>query len=210
MELNRPVATIASGGSTPEMNDYLSLHATLILIDIQQGFDDPYWGPRNNPDAERRAANLLAAWRQSGRPVVHVQHLSRNPASPLHPSRPGVELQMRPVGDEPVMQKSVNSAFIGTELEPWLREREIDQVVVAGLTTNHCVETTTRMAGNLGFNPILVEDACATFDRTGPDGQTWPAATIHAVTLANLHDEFATIMTTDDLIPMLSVHEDVS
>jgi nicotinamidase-related amidase len=192
------------------MSEQLSPQATLILIDIQQGFDDPYWGPRNNPDAERRAADLLAAWRRSGRPVVHIQHLSVNPASPLHPSRPGVALQMTPIDGEPVMQKSVNSAFIGTDLEGWLRERDIDQVVLAGLTTNHCVETSTRMAGNLGFNPILVEDACASFDLTGPDGQTWPAATIHAVTLANLHVEFATVMTTDELIPMLDISERVS
>jgi len=174
----------------------------LILIDIQQGFSDPVWGPRNNPQAEANAARLLAAWRATGAPLVHIRHQSTEPASPLRPGQPGVEFQagVAPLLGETVMAKSVNSAFIGTGLETWLRERGIDQVVIAGLTTNHCVETTTRMAGNLGFRPILVEDACATFDRTGPDGTIWPAATIHAVTLANLHGEFATISTTDEVV----------
>jgi nicotinamidase-related amidase len=179
--------------------------AALILIDIQQGFDDPFWGPRNNAGAESNASRLLTAWRQRRMPLVHIQHRSLLPESPLRPGQPGVEFNplVAPLDGEPVMPKSVNSAFIGTELEAFLRQRGIERVVIAGLTTNHCVETTTRMAGNLGFSPILVEDACATFDRTGPDGTTWPAATIHAVTLANLHDEFATIATTSEVITEL-------
>jgi nicotinamidase-related amidase len=184
------------------MRDELSTKAALILIDIQQGFADPVWGSRNNPDAEVNAARLLEAWRESGLPLVHIQHRSTTPGSPLRPGQPGVEIQdaVAPHPGEPVMTKSVNSAFIGTGLEGWLRERGIDQLVIAGLTTNHCVETTTRMAGNLGFRPILVEDACATFDRTGPDGTLWPAATIHAVTLANLNGEFAEIATTNQIL----------
>ncbi len=183
----------------------LDLNAALILIDIQQGFDDPSWGPRNNPAAEANAARLLKAWRASERPLVHIQHWSTEPESTLRPGQQGVEFkpELAPKADEAVMTKSVNSAFIGTELERFLRERGIGQVVITGLTTNHCVETTTRMAGNLGFNPILVSDATATFDRTGPDGVTWPAETIHAVSLANLHDEFAAIATTDEVLAKL-------
>lgn len=175
----------------------------LLLVDIQQGFDDhAYWGPRNNPDAERNAARLLAAWRANGMPVVHLQHQSVEPNSPLRPDRPGVAIQevVTPLPEEPVLPKSVNSGFIGTGLEDHLRQNDIDTVVVCGLTTNHCVETTTRMAGNLGFDTWLVSDACATFDRTGPDGQVWPAETIHAVSLASLHGEFATVVTTDELL----------
>ncbi len=181
-------------------------NTALILIDIQQGFADPVWGPRNNPGAEHNASLLLAAWRERGMPLVHIQHRSVMPKSPLRPGQPSVEFQplVAPLDGEPLMAKSVNSAFIGTTLEAFLRERDIDHVVIAGLTTNHCVETTTRMAGNLGFNPILVEDACATFDRTGPDGTVWPAATIHAVSIANLHDEFATIATTNEVLEALS------
>ncbi len=181
--------------------------AALLLIDIQQGFDDhAYWGPRNNPDAERNAARLLAFWREAGLPVVHIQHQSVEPDSPLRPDRPGVAIQeiVQPLPDEPVFPKSVNSAFIGTGLEEHLRQHDIDAVVICGLTTNHCVDTTTRMAGNLGFQTRLVEDACATFDRVGPDGHVWPAETIHAVSLANLQGEFATIVTTDDVLQAMS------
>ena len=179
-------------------NRKIEREAALILIDIQQGFADPRWGRRNNPAAEANAASNLAAWRATSAPLVHIQHQSVEPASPLRPGQPGIEFQpgVAPLPDEPVMAKSVNSAFIGTGLEAWLRERGINQVVIAGLTTNHCVETTTRMAGNLGFRPVLVEDACATFDRTGPDGTVWPAETVHAMTLANLHEEFTEIATT--------------
>lgn len=180
-------------------------NAALILIDIQQGFADPIWGPRNNPDAEVNSARLLAAWRIAGRPLVHIQHHSSESGSPLRPGQPGVAFQAscEPEPGEPVMAKSVNSAFIGTDLEAWLRQRTIEQIVIAGLTTNHCVETTTRMAGNLGFRPILVEDACATFDRIGPDGTRWPAATVHAMTLANVNGEFGGIATTAGVLAAL-------
>lgn len=180
----------------------LSLDTALILVDIQQGMDDPYWGQRNNPNAESNAARLLETWRATNRPLVHIQNLSTHEYSPLHPSKAGIAIkpEVAPLDGEVVMQKSVNSAFIGTDLEQWLRDRGVTQVVIAGLTTNHCVDTTTRMAGNLGFNPILVEDAAATFDLTGPDGSHWDAAIVHAITIANLHSEFATVMSTDDLI----------
>lgn len=187
------------------MSNQLGIDVALVLIDIQQGFDDPSWGPRNNPDAEANAARLLAAWRETGRPIVHIQHRSTEPGSTLGPGQPEMEIKaiVAPRDGEMVLAKTVNSAFISTGLEGWLRERGIERVVVAGLTTNHCVETTTRMAGNLGFNPILAADAAATFDRVGPDGVTWPAATIHAVTLANLHGEFAEIAATREILARL-------
>jgi nicotinamidase-related amidase len=176
--------------------------AALVLIDIQQGMDDPSWGPRNNPDAEANAARLLHAWRGAGLPVVHIHHRSVRPQSPLYPGKAGVAVkpEVVPVEGEPVFTKTVNSAFIGTPLEGWLRERGIERVVIAGLTTNHCVDTSTRMAGNLGFETVLVGDACATNDRVGPDGATWDAETIHRITLTNLHGEFATVMSTDEVL----------
>jgi nicotinamidase-related amidase len=172
--------------------------AALIVIDVQAGFDSPYWGRRNNPDAEANIGRLLEAWRASDRPVFHIQHLSTTDGSPLVPGGSGCEFKefAKPLWHEPVVTKKVNSAFIGTDLEQRLRGRGIATLVVCGLTTNHCVETTTRMAGNLGFQTYLVGDAAATFDRVGPDGVTYPAEQVHAMSLANLHGEFATVIDT--------------
>ena len=175
----------------------------LILIDVQDGFDEAnYWGDRNNPDAEQNMARLLWEWRKKHRPIYHVQHMSTNPRSPLRPDHDGntIKKEVAPLQGEPVIQKTVNSAFIGTDLEARLRENGVDSVVIVGLTTNHCVETSARMAGNLGFATMVVEDATATFDRVGHDGTRYPAETIHAMSLSNLNGEFATIVKTGQLL----------
>lgn len=145
--------------------------AALIVIDVQRGFNEPSWDQRNNPSAEENISCLLDRWRREGLPVFHVRHLSLEEGSPLAPGQPGCEIKeiVRPSENEPVIEKNVNSAFIGTDLETRLREQGIDTVVITGLTTDHCVSTTTRMAGNLGFDTYVVADATATFDRTGPD-----------------------------------------
>lgn len=176
--------------------------AALIIVDMQEGFNDAIWGNRNNPQAEENIAKLLAAWRQANRPIFHVQHLSTYPHSPLRPGQPGCEIKAiaKPHSSEPVIQKQVNSAFIGTDLEARLRQQTIEILIITGLTTNHCVSTTARMAGNLGFDTYVVSDATATFDRIGPDGKLYTAEEIHAVSLANLHEEFATIIDTDSLL----------
>lgn len=180
----------------------LSSSTALLLIDVQQGLDEPRWGTRNNPQAERRIGELLAAWRASGRPVIHVQHLSLEAESPLRADKPGhvFKAEALPAANEPVFQKHVNSAFIGTGLEAHLRARGIHELVVAGLTTDHCVSTTVRMAGNLGFEVTVVEDATATFSRHGPDGSEYSADVMHQVSLASLHGEFATVRSAHDVL----------
>lgn len=187
------------------MDDRLPADAALILIDVQQGFDDPKWGERNNPGAEERMGELLAAWRRTGRPLFHVQHLSAEEASPLRPGQPGCDFKavVRPQPGEPVIQKRVNSAFIGTSLEETLRERGIGTVVLAGLTTPHCVSTTARMAGNLGFTAYVAADATAAFAGGDHEGRRYEAEQVHAVALANLHGEFATVLGTDEILGRL-------
>lgn len=177
------------------------MNRALLLIDVQRAFDDPVWGPRNNPGAEAAIARLLAAFRGKGLPVVHVKHDSVEPDSTLRPDRPGNALKPEalPLAGEPLFSKSVNSAFIGTGLEEYLRARGITALVIAGITTNHCVSTSTRMAGNLGFDTTLVSDACATFDFRDEEGVI-PAATMHRIGLAELRGEFATIATADEVI----------
>src|SRR5437762_6945818 len=127
---------------------------------------------RNNPNLEKNIARLQAAWRRTGRPIIHVQHLSTEPKSPLRPGQPGVEIkdEVRPLAGEPVVQKSVSSAFIGTTLEADLRRRGLTTLIVVGMQTNMCVSTTARMAGNLGFTTYVVSDAMAAFDNVGTTG----------------------------------------
>ena len=184
----------------------LDLHATtLLLIDLQRGFDEPRWGRRNNPCLEERTSELLRAWRATGRPVVHVRHMSTEAWSPLRPGQPGNEFkpETAPVAGELVIEKRVNSAFIGTPLETNLRRAGCRGLVIVGLTTNHCVSTTARMAGNLGFATWVVSDATATFDRVGPDGVAHLAEHIHAIALSDLHGEFATVVDTRAVIAAL-------
>jgi len=183
-----------------------SRQIALILIDIQQGFDDlTYWGARNNPTAEANAVRLLQAFRLGGRPVFHVQHCSTTPTSPLRPGQPGCEFkpEVKPLSSEFIIRKQVNSAFIGTDLEARLRALDISTVVIAGLTTAHCVSTSTRMAGNLGFRVLLAADACATNAQTGHDGRAYDAETVHALALASLHGEFAEVSDTTVILRAL-------
>jgi nicotinamidase-related amidase len=177
--------------------------AALIVVDVQRGFDDAgYWGARNNPACEGNVAALIAAWRAAGRPVVFVRHDSDEPGSPLRPGTPGNAFQDLVDGDPDLLvTKHVNSAFHGEpDLDAWLRAAGVTELVVAGISTNHCCETTARLAGNLGYRTLFALDATYTFDRRGPDGATISADELARVTAANLHGEFATVVSTAELL----------
>ncbi|MBL4595442.1 MAG: cysteine hydrolase [Robiginitomaculum sp.] len=176
----------------------------LVFVDWQQGFADlEYWGGgRNNPLAEQNAVQLLRHWRHQQWPVVHIRHDSTDPNSKLHPNQPGNALEAfaNPLAGEPLYAKNVNSAFIGTDLETDLRAQNISKLVFCGISTDHCVNTSVRMAANLGFEVRVAADACYTFDRTDALGRQLDAQTIHDVHLASLHGEFAQIKTTEQII----------
>jgi nicotinamidase-related amidase len=178
----------------------------LLLIDFQIGFSDPVWGIRNNPDAEAKAASLLTAWRMASAPVVHIRHLSLQHGSPLAGAGAAWMPVLAPMGDEQRFEKSVNSAFIGTGLEAWLRGQQIGALVVAGLTTPHCVSTTCRMAANLGFGVTLAHDACAAFSSNADQAwQTLPAAPMsaedsHRTAINHLHGEFVSARPVADIL----------
>lgn len=176
--------------------------AVLILIDVQKGFDSPYWGVRSNPDAEVNMVKLLQVWRKNKMPVVHVRHNSTEEQSPLRPNQDGNNFkpEVEPIDGEHIEEKTVNSAFIGTRLENYLRKNNFKTLVIAGLTTDHCVSTSTRMAGNLGFETYLVADATATFNRTAPDGTNLDADSVHKYALASLNGEFASVLDTEVIL----------
>ena len=189
------------------MTSLIAARTALIVIDVQKAFDE--WEAsgkrRNNPDAIARIVELLAQFRTKRAPIFHVRHASLNPVSRFRADQSGyaVKDEVREQAGEPVVVKHVNSAFIGTDLEARLRQAGIENLVIVGVTTNHCVETTTRMAGNLGFKAKLVRDATWAFDRDGVDGEHFPAEQVHAMTLANLRDEFADIVTAADVLRRL-------
>jgi nicotinamidase-related amidase len=182
--------------------------AALILIDVQQAFVEREMAGerRNNRQALANIGRLLAAFRDRDMAIFHIRHASTEPDSRLRPDRSGYQpiAEAHEAEGEPVLVKKVNSAFIGTDLEKRLREAGHETLVIAGITTNHCVETTTRMAGNLGFDASLFADAFYTFDRIGFDGRAESAEAIHLMTLSNLNGEFATIETTDAVLARLA------
>ncbi len=171
----------------------------LLLVDVQEGVNDVkyYGGPsgkRNNDNAEENMRCLLTEWRRLGKQVAFTRHNSRELNSPLKLSlETGKQIEGLYIHESDiVVDKDVNSGFIGTSLEVELRRSGIDRLVVMGFYTNYCIETTVRMAGNLGFGTYLVHDACAAINTLGHDGTYYDADLVHNMSIASLHGEFCT------------------
>jgi nicotinamidase-related amidase len=172
------------------------------LIDVQNGFlESNYWGKSNNLNFEKNIGRLLKIYRELELPVLHVQHLSTEEKSPLRPGQSGVEFisGLEPRFGERIFQKSVNSAFIGTNLEKYLKSKKIKSLTILGFTSDHCVSTTARMAKNLGFEVLIPHDATLTFDRVGHDGTLYSAELVHQVSLASLEKEFAKVLSCGEI-----------
>ena len=180
----------------------MTSQTALILIDVQLGLDDARLGERSNPTAEQNMARLLQAWRRQGRPIFHIQHMSTEPNSPLRPELPGnaIKPEVAPLPGEPLIQKRVNCAFIGTDLGERLKAQGIHSLLFVGLTTEHCVSTSARVASDLGYEVFVAADATASHECRSYDGRHIPAEMVQAVALANLHREFATVRTTDEIL----------
>jgi nicotinamidase-related amidase len=180
----------------------MSSPVALIIIDMQRGMLPENTGPRNNPGAEDNIARLLAAWRERDLPVVHVRHIGRRPGGSFWPGSEKCEFQPRfaPLPDEHRLEKNVNDAFANSGLERWLRVRDISRLVVAGVSTNNSVEATVRAAFCLGFEVTLPGDACYTYDKIDILGVPRPAEDWHVTSLSNLHEEYATVMSTEDVV----------
>ena len=184
----------------------LPRNAALLIIDLQNAIDHPSWGERNHPQAEQNIAALLGAWRSSRRSICHIRHDSLEPASHYRPGQPGNDFkpEAQPLDGETIIPKTTNSAFIATGLEAGLRAANQTLLVVTGVITNNSVEATVRMAGNLGFETYLVEDACFTFGRKDWSGIWRTATEVHAMSLANLDGEYCTVVRTKEVLAAVS------
>jgi nicotinamidase-related amidase len=184
------------------MNDRVAL----VVVDVQQGFDDPVWGPRNNPACEENVATLIEAWRAKGQPIVYVRHDSSESESPFTPGQRGNEFQEILSGEPDLLVvKSVNSAFHGDpDLARWLRAEGIERIAVCGIQTNMCCETTARVAANLDFEMTFVLDATHTYDLPAYDGGgTISAEELSRVTASNLDPEFGRVVDTREAVASL-------
>jgi len=175
----------------------LPCDAALVLIDLQRAIDDPKWGPRNNPDAEKAVASLLAAWRAQGLPIVHIRHDSTESDSPYRPDRPShaFKPEAEPLPGETVVGKATNSAFIAPDLERALDAFGATTLVMAGVLTNNSLEASVRHGGNLGYRIFVVGDACWAVDKYDLAGRLWLAQDVHDLSLANMHGEYAQVVT---------------
>ncbi|KAB1142150.1 cysteine hydrolase [Streptomyces luteolifulvus] len=188
----------------------IAQNAALVVVDVQKGFEElDFWGPRNNPGADDSIASLIDVWQSTGRPVVFVRHDSDTPRSPLRAGYAGNEFKEyverrrgKGAGAELLVTKTVNSAFYGTpELDGWLKAEGITQIVVAGIQTNMCVETTARMGGNLGYDVMVAFDATYTFDLEGPFGWRRSAEEVAQSSAVSLHGGgFARVVTAKEIV----------
>ena len=169
--------------------------SVLLPIDFQVAFDGPSWPRRWNVAADANGRELLAAWRAAGLPVIHVRHDSAEPGSTLRAGEPGNAFRpgFGPLPGEAVVAKSVNAAFIGTDLDLRLRKMGVDTIVAFGFTTDMCVSTTVRVGANLGYKMVMVAEACDCFDMPDGAGGSIPAETVQRVHVATLAFEFAEI-----------------
>lgn len=196
----------------PDVPMSVPREAALLVIDFQKAIDHPDWGERNNPDAESNVASLLQAWRSTLRPIYHVRHDSLEPNSHYRSGQPGNEFkpEAQPGPGEIVISKRTNSAFIGTDLETRLRTEGVRALFIVGVITNNSVESTVRMAGNLGFETYLVDDSAFTFGRRDWQGIWRTAEEVHAMSLANLSGEYCSVVRTAQILAALACQDPTS
>lgn len=185
----------------------MNANTALMLIDVQRSIDetDHWGGNRNNLLAEQHIEAMLHQWRALKLPVIIIQHCSVSPKSPFRPGHDGNALKdfVKVLPGEKLIQKSTASAFIKTDLLEYLKQQAIEKLVITGFVTNNAVEATARNAGDLGYECIVVSDATACFDKAGKDGSKYDSPLIHQISLSNLEGEYATILTTEEVIATL-------
>lgn len=180
-------------------------NSALIIIDMQKGMAEQPKATRNNHSAEKNILRLLAEWRNRALPVVHVRHISSSADSPFWPGQAGVEFQEQfiPLNGEEVVEKNIPDALANSGLEDWLKTYNISQIVITGVSTNNSVEATARTAGSRGFHVTVVSDGTFTFAMKDYYGVERTADEVHAMSLANLQMDYATIHSATEVLNAL-------
>jgi nicotinamidase-related amidase len=168
----------------------------LVVINAQKALQDPAYGRRNNSTAERNIQNILGHWRKKRWPIVHIKHISENPASFFCSNSPSAAFipSLSPNEGETVLEKTKASAFLGTSLEKFARSLNVETLVLCGFTAGECIDATARQGNDLNFKIVVVADATATFDIKGPKGNLHRAEKVHKGVLAILHSLFAEVI----------------
>jgi len=178
------------------------MSTALLIIDIQNDyFPGGAMELAGSEAAGQQAAKLIEACRSKGLPVIHIQHISTRPgASFFVPGTPGVDIHasVLPRAGETVIQKNFPNSFRDTPLLQHLRDHQITRLVIAGMMTQMCIDTTVRAAADLGFACSLAHDACATRSLSF-GGVDVPAASVQAAFLAALNGLFAKVQSVDEL-----------
>ncbi len=175
--------------------------SALLIIDVQKAIDHPKWGERNNPDAEKNIAQLLAHWRRVCGTIVHIQHNSIEEASPYRAGQPfhDFKQEVMPLTNEIIVGKTTNNAFVDTDLLSVLKQAGVKSLVICGVLTQHSVDCTARMAASLGYDVTVVTDATAATGTIDNSGKYWSAEDVHQLTLAHLKADYAYLKSTDEL-----------
>ena len=179
----------------------------LVILDVQDAIDRPNWDGKNNPGYLAVIQRLLALWRSNGWPVLHVKHDERTPTSSYYVHGPwnGIKKDVAPIEGETVIIKQENCAFIGTELDTILTKMRVKRLVLTGVVIHNSMDATVRAGKALGYSIVLPSDATTAVPVVGPHGKSWDATTVHELTLAILGDEYADVMSSDEVVAQLTL-----
>ncbi|HEV2853048.1 MAG TPA: cysteine hydrolase family protein [Thermoanaerobaculia bacterium] len=177
--------------------------SALLVVDIQDSFKaiPSRWEQRSNPRFEENVDRLIQAWRGAGLPVIFVLHTDPDPG--FETTSPFFKLMdfLKPEPGEPVIVKNTRNAFTSTNLQEMLRGKGVERLVVTGISTEQCCETTTRVAADLGFDVDFVTEATRTFPITDEaTGEVLSTEEIVRRTEMVLRGRFARIATVEGLV----------
>ncbi|HWD32767.1 MAG TPA: isochorismatase family protein [Pseudomonas sp.] len=179
----------------------------LVILDVQDAIDRPNWDGKSNPGYLAVIQRLLYHWRSNGWPVLHIKHDEQTPTSSYYVHGPwnGIKKDVAPIKGEAVILKQENCAFIGTELEAVLKGMQVKRLVLTGVVIHNSIDATVRAGKALGYSIILPSDATTAVPVVGAQGKSWDASTVHELTLAILGDEYADVMSSDEVVALLTL-----